>query len=345
MAKRALESLSMAGGAAKISRIEIEKIETVVDKKFWRINNKECYCIIIRQNNMVSDRSVIDKKVYNEINVNSTYKFTYQIIKGLLYIVDHTMIELKYFVTRDDFALEKLISLYLFIVCAYEVRDYGNNSFSTIKVCTIIKREQEFVQCDLFINLDTLITFDIELHDDNATRVTKALKCLYELKDSWCVAQVSCIKNVLPTTVYYNLLLFPHSTITELEPGKEVHTDRIGNQFPNISYLNKVFRCVEVLQLTCTLTDFVHRVTNKVNKLFKITLETKGSEKINATAFINNMKQEECEEGLQAVNINVANGDVIYAIVTNKHGEQTNICLTSIVTYSKSKNEFYSLFY
>lgn len=316
------------------------------------MNNKECYRIIARHGNLVLDRSVLDEKVYNEINVKSTYKFTYQKINRLFYIVDYKLVdtlisdEIKHCVTYDDFQLEKEIRLYLFIVCAYEVRDYNDNNFSTIKVCTIIKREEEFVQCDLLINLNTLTTFGIELNDDNATRVTKALKRLYELKDSWCVAQVSCIKNELRTTSYYKLMLQPHSAITELEPEEEeVHTDKIGNEFPNISYMNKVFRCVEVSQLTCTLMDFVHKVTGKINKLFKISLETKNDEKINATAFINNMKQEQCEEGLQAVDINVANGEVVYAIITNKHGDQANYCLTSIVTYSKSEDDFYSLFY
>lgn len=350
MAKRSAESLSMVGDSAKIPRIENKITETVKDKKSWRINNKECYRIIACHDNKVLDRSVLNKKLYDEINVDCTYKFTYQKINELFYIVDYQLMEstvfdeIKNCVTYNDFEFEQQIRLYIFIVCAYEFREYTNNNFSTIKVCTVVKREDEFVQCDLLITLNTLTTFDIEQNDDNATRVTKALKRLYQLKDKWCVAQVGCIKSIVQSTAYYKLVLLPNTDITELEPEEEVHADKIGEEFSSISYKNKVFRCVEVSQLTYSLTDFLHRASNTVKKLFKISLTTTKLEKIDATAFMNNMKQEQCEEGLLAVNKIVANKELVYAILTKKHEDKANYCMTSVVTYSKSKNDFYSLF-
>ncbi|AKR17529.1 LEF-3 [Mocis latipes granulovirus] len=350
MAKRASESICM--DVAKIARLENVFYEKVISKSCWRMNNKEYYRIVANHNNKSLDRSVLDKNIYEEINVNSTYKFTYQKINRLFYIVAYELVEtsknddLYLSVTTDDFENEKQMRLYVYIVCAYEACDYGNNTFSTIKVCTIIKKDDQFVQCDLIINLTNLTTFDIELHDDNKTRVTKALKRLYQLQNEWCVVSVSCLKTIVYNNVYYKMLLQPETKIEDSEHDGEIHADKPTNDYPNISYQQKIFSCYEVSSLKCELSDYVNKNTQKVNKFFKITIETPGVEKpikIETTAFINNAKQEESKIGLQAVDMNIANNEKVFAVVHNKPGSSNN-CLVSVLTYSEKENDFYSLY-
>lgn len=336
--------------AAKMGRIENDKPEMVVEKRCWRMNNKDMYRIMTSSDKMLLDRSVLDKEVYDKIAKGSTYKFVYQKINRFFYIIDFVLCEsqdsdtIKDCLTYDDFDSEIETKIYAFVLCAYEVPDYNGNNFSNVKVCTIIKRENDYVQCDLIISLSSLGTFDINNDDKNSERVTKALKFLYDMKDKWCVLDVQCSKTTIRDNVYCKLMLKHHSKIELATPEVlENFADMIGDQYFNISYMNKLFKCVQVTKLSCTEADFVHKITNKKHKLFKLVIETGDDERLEATAFINNVKQEDRKVDLQAVNINVANGEIVYAVLNKKPGDD-KYCLTAVMTYCTSDNDFYSIY-
>ncbi|AQQ80386.1 LEF-3 [Betabaculovirus altermyunipunctae] len=348
MTKRAAECLDMGSDSNKMARVENEKPETVMEKKCWRINNKDMYRIIARYENQTLDRSVLNKEVYDKLTEGSTYKFTYQKHNRVFYIVSFEEIEacsgdgsdIKLFLTQDDFNYERNVNLYAYVVCAYELRDYNNGKFSMVKVCTVVKRDEQYVQCDLIINLNTVTTFDVGIHDDNATRVTKVFTNLFQLRGKWCTVSATCNKTTLREITYYKLLLRPH---TEIAEAQEFDPGTIDDQCCNISYLNKIFKCIEVKTLRCTLNDYVSRFTNKPGRMIKLNIETVDGQTVACSAFLNNQKQEECMDSLQTVDMNVASGEKVYAIIFYKQGDDAyNLC--SVQTYSAKDNDFYSLY-
>ncbi|AJK91773.1 lef-3 [Spodoptera frugiperda granulovirus] len=335
---------------AKFAKVENESVEYVVSKKIWRINNKEMLRIVAHFNNTTLDRSVYDRETFDQIQEKCTYKFTYQKINRLFYIVKAELtdavstVDAQDGLSSEDFQLQKDVSVNVFVVCAYEMKDYSSNNQDgknhNIKVVVVVRRDNDYVQCDMVINLAQATNFGITVHDDRATRVTKVLTRMYELQNQWCTAKVTCNKTDLNKMQYYKLLLKPHDELVEVDDMEQLDTV----EMPNISYMNKVFSCVQVQDLTVGISDFVHKFTQKVNKMFKFTIETTDHRKIMATAFINNAKQEEYQEALQTVPMNVSAGEKVYAVLYRKYNDD-QYCLASVLTYADSNEpDFYSLF-
>ncbi|QBQ01652.1 lef-3 [Hyphantria cunea granulovirus] len=305
-----------------------------------RINNNEVYGIKIYGTG--TTRLVKTKELYDNIREGGSYKFTFEKISRLYYVthfeeVENVQLKILESLTRDHFENLERVKVHAFIVGAYEFKLC--TAGPQIKVVVCLKLDNDYVQCDLMVDLDGLTFLRFDTHDTVEERTSKMLSYFYNRLNKNVLIEAKCCKAVSGYQIYYKLALDGAASILDSDDIENfVEIEQL-----NISYLNKQFSIVRVEKMEAEIVEYINKKTNKLNKMIKLTITPVDSTKmIEACIFVNTKNQEDCVTSLQNVDVNVAHGEHIYCLMYRKPGDTKYVAVS--VVGRESDNDWYTLF-
>lgn len=291
----------------------------------------------------------VSEEFYEGLKLKSTYRvlankpktqydaFKFEEIEKAVQLKTETLL-------AEHFAESEQVRINVYVLFAHELKK--ENKFSTVKIVGVVNYNNGWSQMDLLLDTTEVGRFYIESRDENSLRVNKALKRVFDLKNTWCVADVRCVKSFNNNQEYYKLMLC--GELDPLEDEDELNklaVNMTDTRLPNASYLNKVFECFRITKLVEAKVQEYNRQNNK-GKLIAYKIETAEKGIIEGATFVhNNMNDDTLQDllgDIHNINLDIDYGCAVYAVVNKKLTEK-NYQVASLICRSATE-DYYSIF-
>ncbi|AGQ20357.1 lef-3 [Clostera anastomosis granulovirus A] len=282
----------------------------------------DCRTVNSNEQNLVY---VDSEEMFDNIIVNCSYTFIVEKKGRRWHLLNMTQLENEKLIMKklemSDFTNKTDTLVNFYIIAAYQ-KSSGINMFGLIEL------ENEYKQCDMFVNFSGPGCFNFTEDESNIQKSNRALTKIYnELVNKWWVFGVTCSINANKTI---NMTVKDNSQIDASE-----NEELICGKKPNLSYIHKnYFYVCQVFSVgKCEFISGTHA-------RLKFTFTVENEEIMYATKFIGNEETaQEVISDVNSVNFDIKLGSVIKCVYMHRLYENTHYYnVVSILCIDSDKN-------